>query len=53
MLDVHRKGKGSVGTYTYDIAATKVTQVRKMAKEREFPLQVYDGKSVRSIRGEI
>ncbi|MEW5814080.1 MAG: ATP-dependent Clp protease adapter ClpS [Spirochaetota bacterium] len=39
MLDVHRKGKGNVGVYTYDIAATKVAQVRQIAKEREFPLK--------------
>jgi len=39
MLDVHKKGKGVVGTYPYDIAATKATQVRSMAKEREFPLK--------------
>ncbi|TFH06195.1 MAG: ATP-dependent Clp protease adapter ClpS [Spirochaetales bacterium] len=39
MLDVHRKGKGEVGAYTYDIAVTKVTQVREMAKAREHPLR--------------
>jgi ATP-dependent Clp protease adaptor protein ClpS len=39
MLDVHRKGRGLVGTYTYDIAATKAEQVRRLAHEREFPLK--------------
>lgn len=39
MLDVHRKGQGQVGVYTYDIAQTKVKQVRQMAREREFPLK--------------
>ena len=39
MLDVHKKGRGMVGVYTFDIANTKVSQVRAMAKEREFPLQ--------------
>jgi ATP-dependent Clp protease adaptor protein ClpS len=39
MLDVHRKGIGRVGVYTYDIAATKVAQVRQMAKSAEFPLK--------------
>lgn len=39
MLDVHKKGKGNVGVYSYDIAATKVVQVRQMAKSREFPLK--------------
>jgi ATP-dependent Clp protease adaptor protein ClpS len=39
MLDVHRKGAGVCGVYTYDIAATKVSMVRQMAKNREFPLR--------------
>lgn len=39
MLDVHRKGRGVVGVFTYDIAQTKVIQVRKMAEEREYPLK--------------
>jgi ATP-dependent Clp protease adaptor protein ClpS len=39
MLDVHKKGKGICGVYTYDIAATKADQVRQMAKLREFPLK--------------
>jgi ATP-dependent Clp protease adaptor protein ClpS len=39
MLDVHQKGRGVVGTYTYDIANTKVTTVREMARRREFPLR--------------
>jgi len=39
MLDVHKKGKGICGVYTYDIALTKVRQVEKMAKENEFPLK--------------
>ncbi|ABN52448.1 MAG TPA: ATP-dependent Clp protease adaptor ClpS [Hungateiclostridium thermocellum] len=38
MLDVHRKGKGVVGVYTYDIARSKIALVEKMAAEREFPL---------------
>jgi len=38
MLDVHQKGKGIVGTYTYDIASTKIAQVEQMASERGFPL---------------
>ncbi|MCP5453800.1 MAG: ATP-dependent Clp protease adapter ClpS [Spirochaetaceae bacterium] len=39
MLDVHRKGRGVVGTYTYDIAATKVSKVHEMARENGFPLK--------------
>jgi ATP-dependent Clp protease adaptor protein ClpS len=39
MLDVHRKGRGVVGTYTRDIAMTKVAQVHELARENEFPLR--------------
>lgn len=39
MLDVHHKGKGIVGVYTYDIASTKIYQVEKKAKEKNFPLK--------------
>jgi len=39
MLDVHKKGAGVCGVYTYDIASTKVSVVHTMAKRREFPLK--------------
>jgi len=39
MLDVHKKGKGIVGQYPWDIAATKAGQVHEMARENEFPLK--------------
>lgn len=39
MLDVHEKGKGIVGIYSYDIASTKIAQVEQMAQEREYPLK--------------
>lgn len=39
MLDVHKKGKGIVGTYTYDIAVTKISRVHTMARENGFPLK--------------
>ncbi|GBU29010.1 ATP-dependent Clp protease ClpS [Treponema sp. R8-4-B8] len=38
MLDVHKKGRGVVGVYTWDIAVTKTEQVHAMAKANEFPL---------------
>ncbi len=38
MLDVHQKGKGIVGAYTYDIASTKIAQVEQTAAKRDFPL---------------
>lgn len=37
--DVHNKGKGMVGLYPYDIARTKLAQLRALAKENEFPLR--------------
>jgi ATP-dependent Clp protease adaptor protein ClpS len=39
MLDVHRKGRGTCGVYTYDVAATRVARVHQMAQKREFPLK--------------
>ena len=39
MLDVHRKGRGVVGVYPWDIAATKLEQVHAVAKANEFPLR--------------
>jgi len=38
MLDVHKKGRGIVGIYTWDIAVTKSEQVHEAAKANEFPL---------------
>jgi len=39
MLDVHKKGRGVVGVYPWDIAATKLEQVHAAAKANEFPLR--------------
>jgi len=39
MLDVHNKGMGMCGVYTYDIAVTKVNQVHDMARASDFPLK--------------
>jgi ATP-dependent Clp protease adaptor protein ClpS len=39
MLDVHKKGAGICGIYTYDIAVTKVSQVHRIAKQHGFPLK--------------
>jgi len=39
MLNVHHKGRGVVGVYTWDIANTKASQVHAIAKEYEYPLR--------------
>jgi ATP-dependent Clp protease adaptor protein ClpS len=39
MMNVHRKGRGIVGIYSYDIAQTKANQVHSMAKQFEYPLR--------------
>lgn len=39
MLDVHKKGMGICGIYTYDIAVSCVTRVHQLAREKEFPLK--------------
>ncbi|OQB04812.1 MAG: ATP-dependent Clp protease adapter protein ClpS [Spirochaetes bacterium ADurb.Bin215] len=39
MEDVHRKGRGVVGTYTHDIAATRCLQVHEAARSSGFPLR--------------
>jgi|TARA_B100001250_G_scaffold394141_1_gene397663 ATP-dependent Clp protease adaptor protein ClpS len=38
MLEVHSKGKGLCGVYTYEIAETKVAQVTALAKKNQHPL---------------
>ena len=39
MLNVHKKGRGVVGVFSWDIANTKVSRVHQLAKENEFPLK--------------
>lgn len=39
MLDVHQKGKGIAGIYPYDVARTKVFQVRNLAEKHDHPLE--------------
>ncbi|MBP1628123.1 MAG: ATP-dependent Clp protease adaptor protein ClpS [Holophagaceae bacterium] len=38
MLDVHQKGKGVAGIYPFEVAETKVAQVKALAERDEFPL---------------
>lgn len=40
MLDVHERGKGIAGIYSYDIAITKVSTAMSMAKEKGFPFKL-------------
>ncbi|MBV7258127.1 ATP-dependent Clp protease adapter ClpS [Erythrobacter crassostreae] len=39
MLQVHQKGVGVCGIYTYEVAETKVNQVMDFAKQNQHPLQ--------------
>jgi ATP-dependent Clp protease adaptor protein ClpS len=40
MLTVHKKGSGVAGTYTRDVAETKVEEVTKHARDNGMPLLV-------------
>ncbi|MGV8937060.1 MAG: ATP-dependent Clp protease adapter ClpS [Allorhizobium sp.] len=39
MLQVHNHGVGECGTFTYEVAETKVSQVMDFARQHEHPLQ--------------
>src|SRR6187200_1040667 len=39
MLQVHREGMGVCGTYTREVATTKVDQVVDLARKHQHPLQ--------------
>lgn len=39
MLNVHRKGIGVCGVYTAEVAETKVSLVRHLARKEGFPLK--------------
>ena len=39
MMQVHLQGKGICGTYTFEIAETKVDAVHALAQENGFPLR--------------
>ena len=40
MLDVHKKGKAIVGTYSYDIAVTKTRTAMQRARDEGFPFRM-------------
>jgi ATP-dependent Clp protease adaptor protein ClpS len=39
MLNVHQKGIGVAGTYSYEVAESKAEKAMKLAREHEFPLR--------------
>lgn len=39
MLEIHTKGSGHCGTYTRDVAETKIHEVTTLARQHEHPLQ--------------
>jgi len=38
-MSIHENGRGVCGIYTYEIAQTKVAEVRANARKAEFPLK--------------
>jgi len=39
MLSIHNNGREICGIYTYEIASTKIAQVKTLAREKGFPLK--------------
>lgn len=39
MLNVHKKGVGICGVFTFEVAESKVTQVMDLARQNQHPLQ--------------
>ncbi len=39
MLNVHKKGVGVAGVFSYEIAESKAAKVMRLAREQEFPLR--------------
>ncbi|UCD33025.1 MAG: ATP-dependent Clp protease adaptor ClpS, partial [Desulfobacterales bacterium] len=39
MLNVHRKGIGICGVYTFEVSETKVNTVHSLARQNGFPLK--------------
>ncbi len=39
MLEIHNRGLGVCGVFTYDIAVTKISRVHQMARNKDFPLK--------------
>jgi len=41
-----QKGKGICGLYTYDIAATRIARVHRLARKRQFPAEMHPGRGL-------
>lgn len=39
MLDVHHKGSGLAGVYSFEVAEAKVSQVNQFSKNNQYPLK--------------
>ena len=39
MFDVHNKGLGVAGVFSFEVAETKVTQVNQFSKNNQYPLK--------------
>ena len=39
MLAIHRRGQGLCGTFTREVAETKINRVHTLARQSEFPLR--------------
>ena len=39
MMEVHMRGRGLCGAYTWEVAETKVTTVHELARSEGFPLR--------------
>lgn len=44
-MDIHQKGKGIVGQYTYELAETKKAMAEGFAQEQQHPLKIEIEKS--------
>jgi ATP-dependent Clp protease adaptor protein ClpS len=40
MMDIHHRGQGIAGIYTFDIAVTKKSQADRLSAEKGFPLKL-------------
>ncbi len=46
MLDIHKKGAGLAGVFTFEVAETKSMQMNQLAKENKHPLKSFTEEDV-------